>query len=100
PYIDGGRVRGVGGYFLPGVETVSLPGHTYSLHGAAFWHQGRHILAAGDGVMTKNHFRDNTTMFEKDKAMASETILRIKETYDVVVPGHDNLILNDRTGAC
>lgn len=50
--------------------------------------------------MTKNHFRDNTAMFEKDTAMAAETIRKIKETYDVVIPGHDNLILNDRSGAC
>ena len=33
-------------------------------------------------------------MFEKDMAMAAETIRRIKRTYDVVIPGHDNLILN------
>ncbi len=94
PYIDGSGVRGVKGSFLPGVEAVPLPGHTDSLHGVAFWYQGRHILAAGDAVMTKNHFRENTAMFEKDTAMAAETIRRIKRTYDVVIPGHDNLILN------
>lgn len=93
PHIDGSRVRGVKGSFLPGVEAVLLPGHTDTLHGVAFWHQGRHILAAGDAVMTKDHFRENTAMFEQDTAMAADTIRRIKETYDVVIPGHDNLIL-------
>lgn len=99
-HIDGSRVRGVQGSFLPGVEAVSLPGHTYSLHGVAFRHQGKYVLAAGDAVMTKNHFRDNTAMFEKDTDLAAETIRRIKENYDVVIPGHDNLIINDRGGAC
>lgn len=47
PYIDGDRIQGVKGYFLPGVEAVSLPGHTYALHGVAFLHQGKRILVAG-----------------------------------------------------
>lgn len=100
PYIDGSRVQGVKGIFLPGVEAVRLPGHTQSLHGVAFWYQGQHFLAAGDAVMTKNHFRENTTMFEKDAAMAAETIRWIKKIYDGVIPGHDNLIFNDKTGEC
>lgn len=98
PYIDGSRVRKVTGEFMPGVTAVPLPGHTMTLHGAAFWHRGKHVLAAGDAVMTQAHFWNRTTMFEADAALAAETIRRIGEEYDIVVPGHDNLILTDRVG--
>lgn len=99
PYIDGCRVRKVHGEFLPGTEAVPLPGHTLTLHGVAFWHGGKHILVAGDAVMTQNHFRDQTTMFEADAGLAAETIRQIKGEYDIIIPGHDNMIVNDRTGA-
>jgi glyoxylase-like metal-dependent hydrolase (beta-lactamase superfamily II) len=48
----------------------------------------------GDGVMTKNHFRDNTTMYETDAAMAAQSIMNLKESADLIIPGHDNLIVN------
>jgi len=93
-YIDGSRVVAVEGEFLPGVCAVPLVGHTLSLHGAAFVYEGRRIVVAGDAVMTKHHYRHETTEFEKDAALAAEAIRWLKANADMVVPGHDNLIIN------
>ncbi|HHX64396.1 MAG TPA: MBL fold metallo-hydrolase [Chloroflexi bacterium] len=92
-YIDGDRVVSVEGEFLPGVCAVPLPGHTYGLHGVAFVSQGLHCIVAGDAVMTRHHFARETTEFQKDAEMAAETIRHLKESADVVIPGHDNLII-------
>jgi glyoxylase-like metal-dependent hydrolase (beta-lactamase superfamily II) len=92
--IDGQRIIAVEGEFLPGLAAVPLPGHTYSLHGVAFLAEGRRVIVAGDAVMTKYHYRHNASQFEKDAAMAAQTIINLKQSADVVVPGHDNLIIN------
>lgn len=97
-YINGKKIQGIKGEFLPGVKAVWLPGHTKTIHGVSFWYQSRHVLVAGDSVMTKQHFRDNTTMFEEDAQMAAATIQNIKKEYDIVIPGHDNMLVNNRTG--
>lgn len=93
--IDAGRIQAVEGEFLPGVFSLPLPGHTPSLHGAAFRCRGKRIVAAGDAVMTKYHFDDGTTDFQPDpiwQERARETIENLKESFDIVIPGHDNLI--------
>jgi glyoxylase-like metal-dependent hydrolase (beta-lactamase superfamily II) len=89
-------LEGVTGEFLPGVVAVNLPGHTDSLHGVAFSCGGKNILVAGDAVMSRHHFVHETTDFQNDPAMqkiAGETIRSMKESFDIVVPGHDNLIV-------
>jgi glyoxylase-like metal-dependent hydrolase (beta-lactamase superfamily II) len=89
------RVAGVRGEFLPGVAAVHLPGHTENLHGVAFCHRGKRILAAGDAVMSKYHFDAETTDFQKDPSLvrkAADTIREMKTDFDVVIPGHDNAI--------
>lgn len=90
PYIDGSRVIPVSGEILPGVKVVPLPGHTMSLHGVEVQWAGRRILIAGDSVMTWEHFENQTGMFEEDSEQGAETIRKIAQTYDVIVPGHDN----------
>jgi len=93
---DISRLTGVVGEFLPGVYAVPLPGHTGNLHGVAFQHRGRRILVAGDAVMTKYHFDAGVTDFQNDPIMtakAAQTIQDIKESYDIVVPGHDNMVI-------
>jgi len=93
--IDASPIQGVSGEFLPGVAAVPLPGHTETLHGVAFSCGGKKILVAGDAVMSRHHFRDETTDFQPDQEMrkiAAQTIKSMKESFDVVVPGHDNTI--------
>ena len=90
------EIIGVTGEFLPGVCSVPLPGHTAELCGVAFSHNDRKIIVAGDSVMTKYHFAAGTTDFQKEPALvraAAQSIQNMKESYDIVVPGHDNMIL-------
>jgi glyoxylase-like metal-dependent hydrolase (beta-lactamase superfamily II) len=96
PEIDAERLLEVSGEFLPGVWAVPLPGHTALLHGAAFRYEGRRILVAGDAVITGYHFKDRTTEFQSDESMrsiAAAPIGNIAASFDMVVPGHDNLIV-------
>lgn len=95
-FIDGSRVQGVEGEFLPGVAALPLPGHTPNLHGIACLCGGFRILIAGDGVMTRDHFREDTTQFGQDAKTAAHTIRKIKEAVDLVIPGHDNVIVQLR----
>ncbi len=94
PYVDGGRVRVAAGEFLPGVAVLPLPGHTPGLTGVAFEEGGLKWVAAGDGVMTRDHFTFETSAFEQDSAMAAQTIRELKNLADIIIPGHDNLIVN------
>ena len=96
PTIPVDRLEEVSGEFLPGVYALPLPGHTEELHGVAFMSEGRRILMAADSVMTKDHFTDRATEFSPSDALrvvAGETINNIAESYDLVIPGHDNLII-------
>jgi glyoxylase-like metal-dependent hydrolase (beta-lactamase superfamily II) len=96
PEIPAERIQEVSGEFLPGAWALPLPGHTQDLHGVAFMSEGKRILAAADSVVTRNHFRDRATEFQPDQSMwpvAAETIGKIAGSFDIVVPGHDNLIV-------
>ncbi|MCL2058408.1 MAG: MBL fold metallo-hydrolase [Oscillospiraceae bacterium] len=95
-YIDGKLMKGVEGEFLPGVYALPLPGHTDTLHGVAFSYRGKRILFAADAVMSKYHFDGETTDFQPDPALndlAGQTIRNMKESFDIVIPGHDNMIV-------
>ncbi len=94
--INGSKIIGVSGEIFPGVYVVPLFGHTSTLHGIAFMHKGNRILVAGDSVMTKHHLEHNTTEYQPDpisNEIAAQTIINIKESFDLVIPGHDNLIV-------
>jgi len=91
--VDKAKLSGVEGEFLPGVMAVPLPGHTNTLHGVAFVLDGKRVIVAGDAVVSRHHFKDNANNFEDDAEAAMETQLRIKREYDIVIPGHDNLII-------
>ena len=96
PEIEAEKITEVKGEFLRGVAAVPLPGHTRDLHGIGFMSGNRKILVAGDGVMTSYHFRDRATEFQNDSAwvkIAGQTIENIAGSFDLVVPGHDNLII-------
>jgi glyoxylase-like metal-dependent hydrolase (beta-lactamase superfamily II) len=96
PGIKEDKVTEVSGEFLPGIWALPLPGHTRDLHGVAFISGGKKILAASDAVMTANHFRDMATEFQPDASMrelAAVTMRNIAESFDIVVPGHDNLLV-------
>lgn len=93
-FIKGRRVQGVSDEFLPGIMAIPLPGHTDNLHGLAFHYNGLKIVVSADAVMTRNHFVNNTCMFEQNTRQAAQTIRFLKETADLIIPGHDNVIVN------
>lgn len=91
--VDKAKFISVEGEFLPGVYAYPLPGHTNTLCGVAFLYEGRRYIVAGDAVVSRHHFKDYANNFEDDVKQARLTQLEIKETFDVVIPGHDNLFL-------
>jgi glyoxylase-like metal-dependent hydrolase (beta-lactamase superfamily II) len=96
PELPAERLREVAGEFLPGAFALPLPGHTVELHGVAFECQGKRVLAAADAVMTRCHFADRITEFQNDRVLqekAAETIDQIARTFDIIIPGHDTLIV-------
>jgi glyoxylase-like metal-dependent hydrolase (beta-lactamase superfamily II) len=96
PTIPWERIEEVSGEFLPGLYALHLPGHTAALHGLAFVSEGKKILAAADAVMTRMHFKDRLTQFppsEELRKKAAETIDNIAESFDIIIPGHDNLVV-------
>lgn len=54
----------------------------------------KRIVVARDGVMTKSHFRHETTEFEADARKAAKSIRNSKESAEIIVPGHDNLLVD------
>lgn len=91
--IDKARLHSVQSEFLPGVYAVPLPGHTHTLHGVAFRHDGKRFVVTGDAVVSRHHFKDNANNYEDDVKQAIQTQIDIKKDYDIVIPGHDNLFL-------
>lgn len=97
PYIDGLAITSVRGEFLPGIRLLALPGHTASLHGLALLQNGQRTVIAADAVMTRDHFREQTCMFEQDKEQAAATIQWLRRHVEIIIPGHDNIIMNQWT---
>ena len=96
PEIGAEKLVEVEGEFLPGLSTVPLPGHTRDLQGIGFLCEGKKILIAGDAVMTGYHYKDRATEFQPDSEwvkIAADTIENIDQSFDLVLPGHDNLII-------
>ncbi|MGC9347190.1 MAG: MBL fold metallo-hydrolase [Anaerolineae bacterium] len=78
-----------------GLSLFHAPGHTphlYALQAETRWGT---LIIAGDAVMNREYFAaeegyHNSVDFEQ----ASETIRRIKATAALVIPGHDNVLIN------
>lgn len=97
-HIDASKIKEVHGEFLPGVYALPIPGHKNSLHGVAFIFNKRKIIIAGDSVMTKYHYKaitTNETIDEDNVELAKQNIRRLKEIADIIIPGHDNIIINN-----
>ena len=83
------------GRLPPGVRLYPSPGHAVghtSLLVDTVWGP---LIVAGDAVMSEDFFRTeegfrNSVDFER----ARETIRTIKRSANLVIPGHDNVILN------
>ena len=78
-----------------GLSLFHAPGHTphlYALQARTRWGT---LIIAGDAVMNREYFAAEEGYHNsKDFDQAAETIRRIKATADLVIPGHDNVLIN------
>ena len=80
-----------------GVEPFAAPGHTHNLYALKAETPWGPLVIAGDAVMNREYFEaeegyHNSVDFEQ----AATTIRTIKAFAALVIPGHDNVILNRR----
>ena len=79
---------------FPGVKLLPLPGHTPGLCGLLFDAAEGRVVVAGDSVMTRDFFRDARGYFNSlDFEQSTQTIKKLYDIADVIVPGHDNYFL-------
>ncbi|MDR0399556.1 MAG: MBL fold metallo-hydrolase [Treponema sp.] len=93
------RLRPAGKEIMPGVAAIPLPGHTMGLTGAVFEGPEGRIVAAGDAVMTADHFFHRQGYYNSvDFEISRESIEKIAGIADLVVPGHGNYFLTRLKG--
>lgn len=89
------KVEGCSEILFDTVKVFPTPGHTLAHHSLVFDCNGLRIVIAADSVMTKDFFRDKMGYFRSvDLKLSTETINKIIDIADIIVPGHDNYILN------
>jgi glyoxylase-like metal-dependent hydrolase (beta-lactamase superfamily II) len=91
------RVEGVTGKIQAMVEVLPTPGHTPNHHSLRFECEGQCVIIAGDAVMTRDFWRERRGYFNTmDPVALSETMKRLAECADIIVPGHDNYFMHRR----
>jgi glyoxylase-like metal-dependent hydrolase (beta-lactamase superfamily II) len=79
---------------LEGIKTLPLPGHTPGMTGLAFDSVDGRVVVAGDTVMNRDFFRHRLGYYNAvDQEQNRQSILRIAEMADIVIPGHDNYFI-------
>ena len=79
----------------PQVDLFPLPGFTPGACGLLLAHPTRTIVIAGDAVATGEHLeRGQVLRGAFDIEAAQESLVEVLEIADVIVPGHDNVVLN------
>ena len=77
------------------VDLFPLPGYTPGTCGLLLLETNATVLIAGDAVPTVEHLeRGRVLKGSFDIELAQESLLEAIEIADVIVPGHDNLVLN------
>jgi glyoxylase-like metal-dependent hydrolase (beta-lactamase superfamily II) len=83
------------GQLPEGVELYPAPGHTTTLHALKTSTRWGDLIIAGDAVMNREYFEaEEGYRNSVDFDQAAETVRRIKAAAALVIPGHDNVILN------
>lgn len=79
----------------PHVDLFPLPGYTPGGAGLLLSHPNSTTLIAGDTVATAEHLEQGRVLRGAyDVNQAQESFMEVLEIADVIVPGHDNLLLN------
>jgi glyoxylase-like metal-dependent hydrolase (beta-lactamase superfamily II) len=87
-------VHPVAGSLLDGLDLIPTPGHTPGHHSLRFDHEGLSVVIAGDAVMTRDFWRDRRPYFNaRDLDLARESMEKLAETAQAIVPGHGNWFL-------
>ena len=88
-----GRTESAPERLTPIVQLFPSPGPTVGTCGLIIA-ATKTIVVAGDAVLTRDHF-ENARIFERsaDPAAARESFADISEVADIIIPGHDNLIV-------
>ncbi len=77
------------------VDLFPLPGYTPGCAGLLLSHPNSTTLIAGDTVATAEHLEQGRVLRGAyDVNQAQESFMEAVEIADVIVPGHDNLLLN------
>ena len=93
------RIEGIEVRLFGQVEVLATPGHTLNHHSLRFLCDGQVVVVAGDAVMTRDFWRDRQGFFNSvNLELAGRTIIRLSESADIVVPGHDNYFAVSRRG--
>ena len=93
------RFQPAEGALPEGVELFPAPGHTLTLAGLKVETPWGTLVVAGDAVMNREYFAAEEGYHNSvDFVQAAETIRRIKAAADLVIPGHDSLVLARRNG--
>jgi glyoxylase-like metal-dependent hydrolase (beta-lactamase superfamily II) len=88
-------VEAATGRLFDAVAILATPGHTMSHHSLRFDCEGRSVVIAGDAVATRDFWRERRGYFNcVDFDLSARSMDKIAGLADLVVPGHDNFILN------
>ena len=79
----------------PQVDLFPLPGYTPGTCGLLLSEPSRTVLVAGDAVATVEHLERGQVLRNAfDITQAQESLVEALEIADVLIPGHDNVVLN------
>jgi len=74
-----------------GISLFASPGHTHGHHSLRATTRWGNLIVSGDAVMGLNWFEAEEGFHNcVDFALATETIRRIRQAADLVIPGHGN----------
>ena len=77
------------------VDLFPLPGFTPGTCGLIISHANSTTLIAGDAVATVEHLEQRRVLKRAfDVLQAKESLAEVMEIADIIVPGHDNVLLN------
>jgi len=76
------------------VELRSTPGHTYGHHSLGVESDWGRLVVSGDAAMTRDFLREEKGFHNSvDFELASKTIRELKRDFDLIIPGHDSLLV-------
>jgi glyoxylase-like metal-dependent hydrolase (beta-lactamase superfamily II) len=92
------RIEPATDVLAPGLALLQTSGHTLGHTSLVFSSDGLRVVVAGDAVMTRDFFLACDYYFNTvDATAAVQSLNAIAALAEVVVPGHDNVFLNQRS---